>query len=690
MGKGNGTRRSRALAVGTAFAGLVAAAAVVIPALASSPAPGAVRLHLGTDGQYFAYGDQTQPIAQSGCKITSPAGSLMKLSAANGKSPGLFSNSIGVKGSSSTGTPCGQVDSGESLTIERGSTLSGRRFTGVRLDLEMTGDAVVKLTLEQSSAPYKKVTYQLQTGRSIASSQKAESDYDKTAPYVVSSLGGETVDACAAPNSSGPNSNINDNCQWTVMPGFDFDKATLTTSCGTVSLEGGGDFGTGMGNDTLFYLSNSPPTATDNAYVTDEDQPVSGNVLTDGTPDSDPDGNPLTATKLSNPARGVLTFNGDGSFTYSPQADDSGTYTFTYKVSDGVASSNVATVTLRVDPVNDPPVGIDGTTTGDEDDTVTIPVATDVDDTDLTAECVAEDEEGQEVEGVEIVDNGDGSIDVTPPPNFNGTLSVECTVTDPHGASTTPTAKIVVTVDPISDPPVAEDDEAEVGAGGSVQIDVLANDTDADGDELTVVDLPAQTAGGGALSEAGGVVTYTPAPGFAGLDSFTYRASDGELSDLATVTIDVFTGMCTNEPVALPEGSEEGFVGTFTLLTDYPPCKRYELETSDGTILFVPSGDVHVAFRGIISFGPEDPPGGGGFPSQLRYDPDPADADDSTQPVQWCSAFAFDGDGLVTLGTVLPSGETWCIAAVDVVGGPGGQITATWQVFGEGDPRFTR
>ena len=77
-----------------------------------------------------------------------------------------------------------------------------------------------------------------------------------------------------------------------------------------------------------------------------------------------------------------------------------------------------------------------------------------------------------------------------------------------------------------------------------------------------------------------------------------------------------------------------------------------------------------MAFRGLISFGPEAPPGGGAFPAQLRYDPNPADADDSTQPVPWCSVFAFDGDGLVTLGTRCPPGDdTWCIADVDIAGG---------------------
>ena len=75
------------------------------------------------------------------------------------------------------------------------------------------------------------------------------------------------------------------------MPGFDFDKATLTTSCGTVSLEGGGDFGSGTANDTLFYSRNSPPRPPTTRTRRTRTKPVSGNVLTDGTPDSDPDGN---------------------------------------------------------------------------------------------------------------------------------------------------------------------------------------------------------------------------------------------------------------------------------------------------------------------------------------------------------------------------------------------------------------
>ena len=86
--------------------------------------------------------------------------------------------------------------------------------------------------------------YQLQTGTSITTAQSSEPDYDATVPYDASSSPGDTIDACAAPNSSGPNSGPNDNCEWTVQPGFNFDTVTLTTvSAGTVSLEGSSDFG---------------------------------------------------------------------------------------------------------------------------------------------------------------------------------------------------------------------------------------------------------------------------------------------------------------------------------------------------------------------------------------------------------------------------------------------------------------
>ena len=153
-------------------------------------------------------------------------------------------------------------------------------------------------------------------------------------PYTVSSSPGDTTDACAAPNSSGPNSGPNDNCEWTVQPGFNFDTVTLTTvSAGTVAVEGSNDFGNNPNFDTLFYLSNGAPTPTNDTVTTNEDTAVSGNVLTN---DSDPDGNPLSASLVTGPSHGTLSLAGTGAFTYTPAPNYHGPDSFTYAASDGL------------------------------------------------------------------------------------------------------------------------------------------------------------------------------------------------------------------------------------------------------------------------------------------------------------------------------------------------------------------
>ena len=130
------------------------------------------------------------------------------------------------------------------------------------------------------------------------------------------------MDACAAPNSSGPNSGVNDNCQWTVWPAKTFSTVSLTTTLGTASLEGGGDFPTGQDRDSLFYLANSGPTAVNDGYTTDEDTTLSGDV-TDN--DTDPDGNTLTnATVTSGPSHGSVTLNPNGTSATSPRPTTSG------------------------------------------------------------------------------------------------------------------------------------------------------------------------------------------------------------------------------------------------------------------------------------------------------------------------------------------------------------------------------
>jgi hypothetical protein len=92
---------------------------------------------------------------------------------------------------------------------------------------------------------------------------------------------------------------------------------------------------------------------------------------------------------------------------------------------------------------------------------------------------------------------------------------------------------------PVNQAPTANDDEATTDAGVAVTIPVRANDTDPEGTELTIGDVSSPANGGTAVNNGDGTITYTPADGFSGSDSFTYTASDGSLSDAATVTVTV-------------------------------------------------------------------------------------------------------------------------------------------------------
>lgn len=134
--------------------------------------------------------------------------------------------------------------------------------------------------------------------------------------------------------------------------------------------------------------------------------------------------------------------------------------------------------------------------------------------------------------------SSDGTtLTYTPTATFTGTDSFTYTMTDGHGGSAS--APVTVTVLAPNRPPVAQNDTATTLVGTPVQLTVLANDTDPDGNPLAVT---AVTQGAhGTVTLQGGIVTYTPAANYAGTDSFTYTVTDSAgASTTATVTITVY------------------------------------------------------------------------------------------------------------------------------------------------------
>jgi VCBS repeat-containing protein len=320
---------------------------------------------------------------------------------------------------------------------------------------------------------------------------------------------------------------------------------------------------------------NDAPAAANDAYSTAED--VALNVAAPGVlaNDTDPEGSPLTAVLVSGPAQGTLSLNANGSFTYTPAANFSGQATFTYKANDGTSDSNVATVTITVNAVNDAPAAVNDAYTTDEDVALNVPAPgvlandTDADGGTLTAVLVSGTTHGT------LTLNANGSFTYTPAANYNGPDSFTYKAND--GTSDSNVATVTITVNGQAEAPVAVNDAYSTDEDTALNVaapGVLANDTDADGGTLTAV-LVSGTTHGTLTLNANGSFTYTPTAGFNGSDQFTYKANDGALdSNVATVTITVATvndapvavndTYSTDEDVALIRSATQGVLANDT------------------------------------------------------------------------------------------------------------------------------
>ncbi len=388
-----------------------------------------------------------------------------------------------------------------------------------------------------------------------------------------------TVTTASAANGSvviQPNGTID------YTPNQDFNGTDTITY--TIS-DGNGGTATATVTVTVGAV-NDPPVAVDDATVTDEETPVTIPVLAN---DGDVDGDPLTVTTASAP-NGTIVINPDGTITYTPDQDFNGTDTITYVISDGQGGTDTATVAVTVNPVNDAPVAVDDVATTPEDTPITLNVLsndTDVDGDPLTV-TGATSPDGQ------VTINPDGTVTFVPDPNFNGTTTVTYTISDGNGG--TATATVTLTVDPVNDVPVATPDVGQTDEDAPVTVSVLENDTDADGDPLTVT--AASAPNGTVVINPDGTVTYTPDPNFNGTDTITYTVSDGN-GGFATTTATITVNPVNDVPVAVNDNvsTPEDAPVTIPVLgndtdADGDPLTVTDATSPDGTVVINPDGTI--------------------------------------------------------------------------------------------------
>ncbi|MCI0575506.1 MAG: tandem-95 repeat protein [Chloroflexi bacterium] len=340
---------------------------------------------------------------------------------------------------------------------------------------------------------------------------------------------------------------LNPDHTFTYTPGADYTSAAAPDRFTYTIADGHG----AMDTATVWVIVNpvnDPPVAADDAAVTEEDKAVTIEVLAN---DSDVDGDSLFVASLTQPLHGTAGVNLDSTVTYTPEDSYFGPDTFTYTIDDGSGGSATATVAIFVTSQNDNPVAEDDSAATDEDKAVTIDVL--ANDKDVDGDPLAVTAVTTPTHGLAVV-NADGAITYTPTANYYGLDSFTYTISDGNGGADT--ALVTVTVNPVNDDPLAAGDSAATTQDTAVTIPVLANDSDVDGDPLAVTAVT-QPLSGAVATNPDGALTYTPQPGFIGLDTFTYTVEDGQGgSDTATVTVTVTpaAGACELYPIALQAG----------------------------------------------------------------------------------------------------------------------------------------
>ncbi|MCA9122377.1 MAG: tandem-95 repeat protein [Planctomycetales bacterium] len=389
---------------------------------------------------------------------------------------------------------------------------------------------------------------------------------------------------------------------------------------------------------------NDAPIARDDQASTFEGQIQTINVIGSGAAgtDTDPDGDALTiSSHQTTSAKGAsVTLSANSILTYNPTPSASlnglaagqvTTDTFEYTVSDGRGGVSTATVTVTVTGVNNAPSAVNDTFATDANATLTVVslgvLGNDTDPdpgTNLNVATMAT----SSLRGATVTSDGNGGFtyDPTAVQGFrllrsNETLSDTFTYSATDGSLTSGLATVTITVHGVNDAPTANPETYSTSEETTLQISafagVLANDSDIEGDALTVSLVTSVTHGTLNLNTTG-AFTYIPALNFNGNDSFVYRVSDGNSTTTATATI-VVTGV-NDAPVAtvdvytMSQGGtlqRSGATGVLANDNDVDNVRAdlqaiaRSLPTNGGVTLFADGGFIYTPtpdFAGVSTF----------------------------------------------------------------------------------------
>ncbi len=448
------------------------------------------------------------------------------------------------------------------------------------------------------------------TGTAVTGVDVMANDTDAN---VAAGVPGQALTVTAAVADNGAEVVVAGDGRLTVTPAAGFSGVVTVTY--TLS-DGTGPGGTATGTLTVTVDNGAPTAVPDGPVTTPTGTSVLVDVLRNDTDPNTSDVLTIVPGSLTDPLDGSGTRRGDvaienGEVRYTPPAGWSGTVTLTYGLSDGEGGTATGAVTVVVE--NGAPVAVDDAATTPSGTAVTVDVLAD----DTDPNIPGTDQElvvvGAVVDhGATVVVGLDGTLTVMPAPGFEGVLTVTYTVAD--GAGGTDEGELRVTVENAA--PVAVADAARTPYATAVEVDLLANDTDANpGDALAVVagsvTRPVDASGTprGSVTVTDGVATYTPPTGFSGVVTFTYAVTDGTVQRVATVTVTVGNAapVAATDRVVTRNGSavvidvlgndEDQDGGTLTIVGVTQP-ESGTVTVVDGRVVFTPAP----GYTGTVTF----------------------------------------------------------------------------------------
>ncbi|WP_305459204.1 retention module-containing protein [Photobacterium leiognathi] len=385
---------------------------------------------------------------------------------------------------------------------------------------------------------------------------------------------------------------------------------------------------------------NDAPVANPDSFTTDEDTPITVDLIKN---DSDVDGDKLTIKEINGTPvtpgheqtivvdNGKIVIAHDGGMTFIPSDNYHGDVTVPYTITDGDKTAT-SQVTIHVTPVNDAPVAMPEEVTTDEDTSITVDLIkndSDIDGDKLTVKEINGTPVTPGHEQTIVVDHGkiviahDGGMTFVPSDNYHGDVTVPYTITD---GDKTATSTVTIHVTPVNDAPVANPDSFTTGEDTSITVNLTKNDSDVDGDKLTVKEINGTPLTGGeqtvvvdngkiVIADDGGM-TFVPSDNYHGDVTVPYTITDGDKTATSTVTIHVTP--INDAPVANPDSftTDEDTSITVNLTKndhDVDGDKLTVKEINGTTVtpgheqtIVVDNGKIVIAHDGGMTFVPSD------------------------------------------------------------------------------------